>query len=126
MESLFRTHSSEVFQKHLGQLCSLVISAIQDKFYKISEALVCCMELIKVVRHMDFDEDARKYSYTSLSPEAKPDVLQIYNVILQRVSTADADQKVNERSICRLGVLLAYVGDEFKQELPAVAGEASQ
>ncbi|KAI8351419.1 armadillo-type protein [Mortierella sp. GBAus27b] len=118
LRSLFRTHSSEVFQKHLGQLCPPVISAIQDKFYKISsEALVTCMELIKVVRHMDFDEDAQKYSYDALSPEAKPYVLQIYNVILQRVSTADADQEVKERSILCLGVLLSRVGDELKEEL---------
>ncbi|KAF9982553.1 Cullin-associated NEDD8-dissociated protein 1 [Modicella reniformis] len=118
LRSLFRTHSPEAFQKHLGQLCPPVISAIQDKFYKISsEALVCCMELIKVVRHMDFDEGAQRYSYTSLSPEAKPYVLQIYNVILQRVSTADADQEVKERSILCLGVLLSRVGDELKQEL---------
>ncbi|KAG0210629.1 Cullin-associated NEDD8-dissociated protein 1 [Mortierella sp. GBA30] len=118
LRSLFRTHAPEVFQKHLDQLCPPVIGAIQDKFYKISsEALVCCMELIKVVRHMDFDEDAQQYSYGSLQPEAKPFILQVYNVILQRVSTADADQEVKERSILCLGVLLSRVGDELKQEL---------
>ncbi|ORZ05672.1 armadillo-type protein [Lobosporangium transversale] len=118
LRSLFRTHSSDVFQKHLGQLCPPVIAAIQDKFYKISsEALVCCIELIKVVRHMGFDGDAQRYSYTDLDPEARPYVLQIYNVILQRVSTADADQEVKERSILCLGVLLSRVGDELKQEL---------
>ncbi|KAI7830252.1 armadillo-type protein [Gamsiella multidivaricata] len=120
LRSLFRTHAPEVFQKHLDQLCPPVISAIQDKFYKISsEALVCCMELIKIVRHMDFDEDAQKYSYTSLDPSAKPYILQIYKVILQRVSTADADQEVKERSILCLGVLLSRVGDELKEELVA-------
>ncbi|KAF9091293.1 Cullin-associated NEDD8-dissociated protein 1 [Mortierella sp. AD031] len=120
LRSLFRTHVPEVFQKHLDQLCPPVISAIQDKFYKISsEALVCCMELIKVVRHMDFDEEAQKYSYQNLDPEAKPYILQIYNVILQRVSTADADQEVKERSILCLGVLLSRVGDELNAELHA-------
>ncbi|KAF8933135.1 Cullin-associated NEDD8-dissociated protein 1 [Dissophora ornata] len=120
LRSLFRTHAPEVFQKHLSQLCPAVISAIQDKFYKISsEALVCCMELIKVVRHMDFDEDAQKYSFSALDPAAKPYVLEIYKVILQRVSTADADQEVKERSILCLGVLLSRVGDELKQELTA-------
>ncbi|KAG0258254.1 Cullin-associated NEDD8-dissociated protein 1 [Mortierella polycephala] len=118
LRSLFRTHTPEVFQKHLDNLCPPVIAAIQDKFYKISsEALVCCMELIKVVRHMDFDEDAQKYSYGGLDAEAKPYILQIYNVILQRVSTADADQEVKERSILCLGVLLSRVGDELKEEL---------
>ncbi|KAF9934606.1 Cullin-associated NEDD8-dissociated protein 1 [Linnemannia zychae] len=120
LRSLFRTHPPEVFQRNLDQLCPPVISAIQDKFYKISsEALVCCMELIKVVRHMDFDEDAQRYSFQSLDPEAKPYILQIYNVILQRVSTADADQEVKERSILCLGVLLSRVGDELKTELAA-------
>ena len=66
---------------------------------------------------MDFDEDAQNYSYTSLSLEAKPYVLQIYNVILQRVSTTGADQEVKERSILCLGVLLSRVGDELKEEL---------
>ncbi|KAF9435404.1 Cullin-associated NEDD8-dissociated protein 1 [Entomortierella beljakovae] len=118
LRSLFRTHAPDVFQKHLDQLCPPVISAIQDKFYKISsEALVSCMELIKVVRHMEFDEEAQKYSYDSLNPAAKPFVLEIYKVILQRVSTADADQEVKERSILCLGVLLSRVGDELKQEL---------
>ncbi|KAF9154219.1 Cullin-associated NEDD8-dissociated protein 1 [Linnemannia schmuckeri] len=118
LRSLFRTHAPEVFQRHLDQLCPPVISAIQDKFYKISsEALVCCMELIKVVRHMDFDEDAQKYSFEALHAEAKPYILQIYQVILQRVSTADADQEVKERSILCLGVLLSRVGDELKAEL---------
>ncbi|KAF9403247.1 Cullin-associated NEDD8-dissociated protein 1 [Mortierella sp. AD011] len=118
LRSMFRTHNPEVFQKNIGQLCPPVISAIQDKFYKISsEALVCCMELIKVVRHMEFDEEAQKYSYDGLEPSAKPYVLEIYKVILQRVSTADADQEVKERSILCLGVLLSRVGDELKQEL---------
>ncbi|KAF8982329.1 Cullin-associated NEDD8-dissociated protein 1 [Entomortierella lignicola] len=120
LRSLFRTHNSEVFQKNVGQLCSPVISAIQDKFYKISsEALVCCMELIRVVRSMEFDEEAQKYTFDSLDPSAKPYVLEIYKVILQRVSTADADQEVKERSILCLGVLLSRVGDELKQELTA-------
>ncbi|KAF9289311.1 Cullin-associated NEDD8-dissociated protein 1 [Mortierella alpina] len=118
LRSLLRTHAPEVFQKHLDQLCPPVIGAIQDKFYKISsEALVTCMELIKVVRHMDFDEDAQQYSYGSLQPAAKPFILQIYNVILQRMSTADADQEVKERSILCSGVLLSRVGDELKEEL---------
>lgn len=118
LRSLFRTHSPEVFQRHWDALCPPVITAIQDKFYKISsEALICCMELIKVVRHMTFDEDAQKYSYGPLGAEAKPHVLNIYNVILQRVSTADADQEVKERSILCLGVLLSRVGDELKVEL---------
>ncbi|KAI9236724.1 MAG: putative tip120 [Podila humilis] len=118
LRSLFRTHSPEVFQKQLDHLCPPVISAIQDKFYKISsEALVCCMELIKVVRHMSFDDEAQKYSYSALDPEAKPYILKIYDVILQRVSTADADQEVKERSILCLGVLLSRIGDELKPQL---------
>ncbi|KAG0346276.1 Cullin-associated NEDD8-dissociated protein 1 [Podila humilis] len=118
LRSLFRTHSSEVFQKQLDHLCPPVIAAIQDKFYKISsEALVCCMELIKVVRHMSFDDEAQKHSYATLDPDAKPYILKIYDVILQRVSTADADQEVKERSILCLGVLLSRIGDELKPQL---------
>ncbi|KAF9342719.1 Cullin-associated NEDD8-dissociated protein 1, partial [Mortierella sp. NVP85] len=97
LRSLFRRHSSEVLQKHLGQLCAPVITAIQDEFYKIfSEALVCRIELFKSSCHMDFD-----------GPEAETCVLQIHNVILQRVSTANADPEVKERRICRFGVLLS-------------------
>ncbi|KAG0260456.1 Cullin-associated NEDD8-dissociated protein 1 [Actinomortierella ambigua] len=120
LRCLFRSHKTEVFQANLDRLCSPVISAIQDKFYRISsEALVTCMELIKVIRPMRFDEEAQKYTYSSLSATSKPHVLEIYNVTLQRVTTPDADQEVKERSILCLGVLLSRVGDELKDQLRA-------
>ncbi|KAF9356069.1 Cullin-associated NEDD8-dissociated protein 1 [Mortierella sp. NVP85] len=40
----------------------------KDKFYKISsDALVCCMELIKVIHHMDFGEDRSRCTRQSHS-----------------------------------------------------------
>ncbi|KAG0233459.1 Cullin-associated NEDD8-dissociated protein 1 [Actinomortierella wolfii] len=120
LRSLFRSHKSEVFQSNLDRLCSPVIAAIQDKFYRISsEALVTCMELIKVIRPMRFDEEAQRYTYSALNVASKPHILEIYNVTLQRVTTSDADQEVKERSILCLGVLLSRVGDELKDQLQA-------
>ncbi|KAK3818588.1 MAG: hypothetical protein J3Q66DRAFT_387508 [Benniella sp.] len=116
--NLIRTHSSEVSQRHHGQRCYpvIVFGVLHGTYHP----------------HMDFDDGAPKYSSTSLSPEVEQCVLQSYNVILQRVSAADADQEVKEHSILCLGVLLSRchvlaMSSTGIDDVPAaVAREASE
>lgn len=117
LRQLFKTHPAVAFHKHLRRLCPPVITSVQDKFYKITaEAFLVCIELIKVIRPIEYDRTSQSYNVQLLNPEFKPYITQIYTVTMQRLSTPDADQEVKERSIMCLGALLSQAGDELAAE----------
>ncbi|KAI8826801.1 armadillo-type protein [Fimicolochytrium jonesii] len=110
---LFLTHKPTVFHKHLGKLVPLIVSAAQDKFYKITaEALTVVIELVKVIRPISYDGDSKRYDVSTLAQPQFGDYLStIYETTLQRLGAADVDLEVKERSIIALGVLLSQAGD---------------
>ncbi|KAJ3295312.1 Cullin-associated NEDD8-dissociated protein 1 [Borealophlyctis nickersoniae] len=115
---LFVTHEPEIFHKHLARLVPPVVASAKDKFYKItSEALNVFVELIKVIRPFQYNEDAQRYEPLPLaSPEFGGYLQQIYETTLARLKTSDADLEVKERSIAALGTLLSQVGDLLPRE----------
>ncbi|CAH1761071.1 7689_t:CDS:10 [Entrophospora sp. SA101] len=118
LRQLFKVHPAQVFHPHLTRLCPPIIASVEDKFYKItSEAFLVCIELIKVIRPIEYQEDAKTYNVQPLDPTFKSYILDIYNVTKSRLSTTDADQEVKERSIVCLGVLISQAGDNLKNEL---------
>ncbi|CAG8508691.1 1192_t:CDS:10, partial [Dentiscutata heterogama] len=118
LRQLFKVHPPQVFHKYLARLCPPIISSVQDSFYKItSEAFLVCIELIKVIRPIEYQENTQTYNVQPLNPEFRRFILDIYNVTIARLSTPDADQEVKERSIMCLGVLISQAGDNLQDEL---------
>lgn len=94
-----KTHSSSVLQPYLGKLIPGVVSAVSDKFYKISgEAIGTVEELIKLVTPP---------RSRSVRTDHRGNLQQLYQVVVGRVSSMDADTEVRQRAIHTLGILIA-------------------
>ncbi|CAG8442544.1 4300_t:CDS:10 [Funneliformis mosseae] len=118
LRQLFKVHPPQVFHNYLDRLCRPIISSVEDKFYKItSEAFLVCIELVKVIRPIEYNVQTKTYNVQTLNPSFRSYILDIYNVTIARLSTTDADQEVKERSIMCLGVLISQCGDNLKEEL---------
>jgi cullin-associated NEDD8-dissociated protein 1 len=93
------THSSSVLQPYLPKIVPGVVSAVNEKYYKISsEAIGTVEQLVKALTPP---------RSRSMNQNHKSDIHQLYKVILGRVSANDADLEVRQRSIQALGILLA-------------------
>ncbi|KAI0517607.1 armadillo-type protein [Xylaria bambusicola] len=94
-----KTHSSSLFQLYLANIVAGVVSAVNDKFYKISsEAIRTAEELVKAITPPRAKLTTQKY---------KPELLKLYDIIIDRTSTNDVDTEVRQRAIQALGTLIA-------------------
>ncbi|KAI0403410.1 armadillo-type protein [Xylaria palmicola] len=101
ISDISKTHSSSLFQPYLAKIVAGVVSAVNDKFYKISsEAIKTAEELIKAITPPRAKFTTQKY---------KPELLKLYDTIIDRVSANDADTEVRQRAIQALGTLLARI-----------------
>ncbi|KAI8905790.1 armadillo-type protein [Powellomyces hirtus] len=110
---LFRTHQPECFHKFLARLVPPIMSAAEDKFYKItSEALSVTVELVKVIRPISYDRETNRHTVTPLaSPEFEKYLQAIYNTTFDRLKAGDVDLEVKEHSIIALGSLISQTAD---------------
>jgi hypothetical protein len=119
LRQLLKTHEPQVLHQHLNRLSPPITTSVSDKFYKItSEALVVCIELIKVIRPIEFDQSTLSYNMQALNPQFKKYIIDVYEATMARLAKLDADQEVKERSIMCLGVLLSQTGDNLQEKLP--------
>jgi cullin-associated NEDD8-dissociated protein 1 len=94
-----KTHSSSVLQPYLPKIIPGVVSAVNDKYYKISsEAIGTVEQLVKALTPP---------RSRSMNQKHQGDLQQLYKVIVGRVSATDADLEVRQRAIHALGILLA-------------------
>ncbi|KAF4635856.1 hypothetical protein G7Y89_g2236 [Cudoniella acicularis] len=94
-----KTHSSSVLQPYLPKIIPGVVSAVNDKYYKISsEAIGTVEQLVKALT------PPRSRLVTS---NHQADLQKLYKVIVDRVAATDADLEVRQRAIHALGILLA-------------------
>jgi cullin-associated NEDD8-dissociated protein 1 len=94
-----KTHSSSVLQPFLPKIVPGVVSAVNDKYYKISsEAIGTVEQLVKAVTPP---------RSRSMNQKHQGDLQQLYKVVIGRVSANDADLEVRQRAIHALGILLA-------------------
>ncbi|KAI0396864.1 TATA-binding protein interacting [Xylariaceae sp. FL0594] len=99
ISDIARTHSSSLFQPYLESIVNGVISAVNDKFYKISsEAIRTAEELVKAITPPRAKLTSQKY---------KPQLHKLYDTIMNRTSANDADTEVRQRAIQALGTLIA-------------------
>lgn len=97
--SIARSHSSLVLEPYLSRLVSACITAVDDKFFKISsEALKALEELTKAITPQSSSATGQKY---------KTELLQIFNVLCDKSDANGIDIEVRQRAIYALGVLLS-------------------
>ncbi|KAJ2983902.1 hypothetical protein NUW58_g6170 [Xylaria curta] len=94
-----KTHSSSLFQPYLAKIVTGVVSAANDKFYKISsEAIRTAEELVKAITPPRAKLTTQKF---------KPELVKLYDTIIDRISVNDVDTEVRQRAIQALGTLIA-------------------
>lgn len=99
ISDLCETHSSSVLQPFLPKIVPGVVSAVKDRYYKISaEAIVTVEQLVKALTPPRSRMVGAKH---------QTDIQNLYDVIINRVSSNDADLEVRSRAIHALGILLA-------------------
>ncbi|KAH7538365.1 hypothetical protein FEM48_Zijuj03G0191800 [Ziziphus jujuba var. spinosa] len=104
------SHSPSVFHPYIKALSSPVLSAVGERYYKVTaEALRVCGELVRVVRP----------NIEGVGFDFKPYVHPIYNAIMSRLTNQDQDQEVKECAISCMGLVVSTFGDNLKAELPA-------
>ncbi|CAO3590165.1 unnamed protein product [Absidia cylindrospora] len=118
LRAFLLTHSANVTQPYLHQLCPAIINSISDQFYKIiSEAFLVSIELIKAIRPIQRNSnDATQYDIAPMNQDYAGYIMEIYKLTLKVLGTNNADQEVKERSIMCLGGLLSQVGDVLQSE----------
>ncbi|KAL9353697.1 hypothetical protein Peur_051667 [Populus x canadensis] len=103
------SHSPPVFHPYIKALSSPVLSAVGERYYKVTaEALRVCGELVRVVR-----PNIQGFGF-----DFKPYVRPIYNAIMSRLTNQDQDQEVKECAISCMGLVISTFGDNLKTELP--------
>ncbi|EEU44879.1 uncharacterized protein NECHADRAFT_105384 [Fusarium vanettenii 77-13-4] len=99
ISDIAKTHSSTILQPYLTKIVDGVISAVHNRFYKISsEAIGTVEELIKAITPPRSRNTATKY---------KAELDKLYGVLLDRAAAQDADAEVRQRAIHALGVLIS-------------------
>ncbi|KUJ21729.1 cullin binding protein-like protein CanA [Mollisia scopiformis] len=94
-----KTHSSSVLQPYLGKIVPGVVSAVTDRYHKISsEAIGTVEQLVKALTPP---------RSRSMHEKHQADLQMLYKVIVGRVAANDADLEVRQRAIQALGILLA-------------------
>ncbi|KAI1661127.1 TIP120-domain-containing protein [Daldinia decipiens] len=94
-----KTHSSNLFQRYLESIVAGVVSAVRDRFYKISsEAIRTAEELVKAITPPRARLTTDKY---------KPELHKLYEIIVDRASANDADTEVRQKAIQALGTLIS-------------------
>ncbi|KAI8658821.1 hypothetical protein NCS55_01160100 [Fusarium keratoplasticum] len=99
ISDIAKTHSSTILQPYLTKIVDGVISAVHNRFYKISsEAIGTVEELIKAITPPRSRNAATKY---------KAELDKLYGILLDRAAAQDADAEVRQRAIHALGVLIS-------------------
>ncbi|KAI0123157.1 TATA-binding protein interacting [Xylariales sp. AK1849] len=99
ISDISKTHSSSLFQPYLSKIVAGVVAAVQDRFYKISsEAIRTAEELVKAITPPRARLTSQKY---------KPELLKLYDTIVDRAAASDADTEVRQKAIQALGTLLS-------------------
>lgn len=104
------SHSPSVFHPYIKALSSPVLSAVGERYYKVTaEALRVCGELVRVVRP---NVEGSGFDF-------KPYVHPIYASIMSRLTNQDQDQEVKECAISCMGLVISTFGDNLRAELPS-------
>ncbi|KJE95984.1 Cullin-associated and neddylation-dissociated 1 [Capsaspora owczarzaki ATCC 30864] len=121
---IFSTHQPEYVQPVVSTLAPLLVTGIQDSFYKIvAESLAAATQLLRVLRASSASTSSSGASTSASDISAL--AASLFQVVFARLSSSVADQEVKERSITCIGHLIASFGDVLAQDtaraLPVLA-----
>ncbi|KAF1982429.1 TIP120-domain-containing protein [Aulographum hederae CBS 113979] len=92
------SHSAQTIQPYLGKIVPTLVSAVQEKYTKVSiEALATMEQLIKALTSS---------ASPSSSPEAPQQLAEIFNTLTDRIRSSYTDIDVRKGSVHALGILL--------------------
>lgn len=104
ISDIARTHSSATLRPHLSKIVAVVVTAANDRFYKLSaEAIRTAEEVTKMITPPRSQSSLQDY---------QPELLKLYNVVMERTASIDADLEVRQRAIHALGTLLARTSNK--------------
>ncbi|CAK7231170.1 hypothetical protein SEUCBS140593_007837 [Sporothrix eucalyptigena] len=99
------THSSQVLQPYLPRVVDAVLTAVSDRFYKLSaEAVSASEEVIKSI--------TPPRSRSAAAAKFKPEIQKLYEVLMNRATASSVDTEVRRKAIQALGTLLSRTGVE--------------
>ncbi|KAI6784922.1 cullin-associated NEDD8-dissociated protein 1 [Emericellopsis cladophorae] len=99
ISDIAKTHSSASLQAYLPEIVAGVQVAVQDRFYKISsEAIRTIEELIKATTPPRAKGTRQNH---------KTEINALFDIVMQRSSSNDADAEVRQRALHALGVLVS-------------------
>ena len=110
------THSSKVVAPYIGTIVPSIVTAIKEKYYKVSsEAILTIESLVKILTppRSAGSEQQRKLHIGS-----------IYDAIATRAVATDADLEVRQRAIHAFGVLLARASGSTNAKLLTTTNKA--
>jgi cullin-associated NEDD8-dissociated protein 1 len=94
-----KTHSSSVLQPYLSKIVPGVVSAVNDKYFKISSEAIGTVEQLVKALTPPRSRSMNQNDHTNLQ--------KLYGVVINKVSATDADVEVRQAAIHALGILLA-------------------
>jgi len=111
---VYEKHAPADLQPSIDRLLPLVISAVNEDWYKIiAEALRVLGTIITVSRPRVDDMFVGDYSYAHI-------VQPIYSALMPRLEALDIDQEIKECAILTVGKLFAHLGDELSDKIDGV------
>lgn len=120
LRSAFELHSLTSLQGILPKSLTLVLTAVNDDWYKIiAEALRVLSSVINVMRPVE--SISNTYMDSSI-PDVKHMVGMMYDCLITRLEANDVDQEIKECAIVAAGKLFSTFGDMLTDKLPHVLG----
>jgi len=108
MQLALSSHAPCVFQPHVAHLLPIVLTLVNDRYYKITaEALRVCTGFVKVLRPYPPAED---FAFRPLVPP-------LFSTVKGRLTAQDQDQEVKECAIVCMGTAICHLGDACSSEL---------
>jgi cullin-associated NEDD8-dissociated protein 1 len=103
LSDIAKTHSSSLLQPYLTKMVSGVVDAVGDRYYKTSsQAIETVEEIGKAITPPRSQKTAQKY---------KSELAKLYDVVIEKATSTDADTEVRQKAIHALGTLLSRTGD---------------
>ncbi|KAK9456002.1 armadillo-type protein [Dipodascopsis uninucleata] len=102
IRALVTHHSREELNDYIPTLSNILLSSIDDKFYKISsEALLVTYDFILMLTSPAYEPSVSTY------------IRSLHSAIVSKVTASDADLDVRERAITCLGLMLIRAINAF-------------
>ncbi|KAK5122136.1 hypothetical protein LTR85_004382 [Meristemomyces frigidus] len=117
LRAISETHSTKVFQPHLAKIVPALVKAAKDRYAKVSSEGFATIELFIKALTPPRSTKAENAQY----------LVQLYQVVTERISAKDTDTEVRQKAVQALGLLVARtagsVGSKLLTQKDRFAGQ---